>query len=328
MIVGSGVLGFAVLGITLTIVQLWLLNCLMAYSAYLGMTSGAFSIAYVAFIGLGAYAAAILATEYGASMPENIVAAGLLCAFVALVVVRPLERLSGVYLAIASVGIVALFQILLFNLDGLTKGATGIQDVPLSAGTWTLAATLVVVALLLRQLEHSDLGRAIRMTRLDPIVAVSLGVNVRRVRLWLFVASGFVGGVAGAVRAHYFGYVAPEAYSFDLVVLLLAMVVIGGIGSWIGPLVGAAIFTLLPEWLQGFGLWRDLVTGALLLVIVIATREGLVGAVRYGWYTFRRRLRHRTAKAPIEPAPLEWSQERTVTDTGAPEPRTLEPEEL
>lgn len=321
------------LGITLTIVQLWLLNSLLAYSAYLGMTSGSFSIAYVAFIGVGGYTAGILSTEHGWTFPQNLVVAPVLTAVVALILVRPLERLSGVYLAVASVGIVALFQVLLFNFEGLTKGASGIPRIPLSVGTWTLVTALALIALVLRQLERSDLGRAIRMTRLDPIVAVSLGVNVRRLRVWLFVASAFVGGIAGVMRAHYFGYVSPEAYSFDLVIILLAMVVIGGIGSWIGPLVGAAIFTLLPEWLQGFGLWRDLITGALLLLIVIATREGLVGAVRYGLYSLRRRLQHRgvgSAEA-LAVAPLDWSPEGAVTkaeDPAAPKPRTLEPEEL
>jgi branched-chain amino acid transport system permease protein len=323
-----------ILGITITIVQLWLLNCAMSYSAYLGMTSGAFSIAYVAFIGLGAYTAGILSTEHGFSIVENLLVAPVLCAIVALILVRPLERLSGVYLAVASVGIVALFQVLLYNLEGITKGAAGIPNIPLSVGTWALAVAVVVMAFLTRQLERSDLGRAIRMTRLDPIVAVSLGVNVRRTRLLLFVASAFVGGIAGVLRAHYFGYVSPESYSFDLVVLLLAMVVIGGIGSWIGPIVGAAIFTLLPEWLQSFGVWRDLVTGALLLIIVVLTREGLVGASRYGWYRLRRRMAYRDASVPAlagagAAAPLEWSQH---DDEAPPEPgpvsRRLDAEEF
>jgi branched-chain amino acid transport system permease protein len=296
------------------------------------MTSGSFSIAYVAFIGVGGYTAGILSTEHGFSFWENLAVAPFLTAFVALVLVRPLERLSGVYLAVASVGIVALFQVLLFNFSGLTKGAAGIPRIPLSVGTWHLAGVLAVVALVLRQLERSSIGRAIRMTRLDPIVAVSLGVNVRRLRVWLFVASAFAAGIAGVMRAHYFGYVSPEAYSFDLVIILLAMVVIGGIGSWIGPLVGAAIFTLLPEWLQDFGVWRDLVTGALLLLIVIATREGLVGAARFGWYSLQRRLRHRAAgEVPLAVVPLDWSQDGAVSrgdDAAAPAPKTLEPEEL
>jgi branched-chain amino acid transport system permease protein len=278
-----------ILGITITLVQIWLLNCLMAYSAYLGLISGAFSFAYVAFIGVGAYTAGILATQHGFPWWQNIIVAAAICGVAALVLVRPLERVSGIYLAIASVALVGLFQILLVNFSGLTKGASGIPGVPLTMTTTKLVIAVVLVALLLRQLERSDIGRAIRMTRADPIVAVSLGVNVRRLRVVLFVVSAIFAGFAGAMRAHYFGYVAPDVYSFDLVITLLAIVIIGGIGSWVGPLVGAAIFTMLPEWLQSFGEWRDFITGALLLVIVIVSREGITGAVKYAWYQLRRR---------------------------------------
>ena len=307
--------------VSLTLFELFLMNALMAYSAYLGMVSGAFSIAYVAFIGTGAYIAAILSTDHGFALIPNLVVAPVVCAAAALALVRPLERLSGIYLAIASVGIVALFQILLFNFDELTGGAEGVTNVPLSIEPWILVVAVVLVALVLRQVQRSDIGRAIRMARLDPIVAVSLGVNIRRLALWCFVASAFVGGIAGTLRAHYFGFVSPEVYGFELVVLLLAMVVVGGVGSWVGPLIGAAIFTLLPEWLAEFGAWRDVIVGALLLLIIIVTREGLTGAAAYGWYVLRRRQRVRTAAAEAaEPAvaPLEWSAEEG--------PAALEPE--
>jgi branched-chain amino acid transport system permease protein len=305
--------------LSLTLVQLFLLNSLMAYSAFLGMVSGAFSIAYVAFIGLGAYTTAILATDHGVPLVLNLVLAPLLCAAVALALVRPLERLSGIYLAIASVGMVALFQIVLFNFADITHGAEGIPGIPLDVKTWTLIVAVVVVALVLRQVQRSEVGRAIRMTRLDPIVAVSLGVNVRRLRVWLFVASAAAGGVAGVMRAHYFGFVSPEVYGFELVVILLAMVVVGGVGHWLGPLVGAAIFTLLPEWLQSLAEWRDVVIGGLLLLIIIITREGLTGAVQYGWYRLHRRYDiRRLAAAEPAVAPLAWS---------ADDPQTpLEPE--
>ena len=295
---------------SLTLLELFLMNALMAYAAYLGMVTGAFSIAYVAFIGVGAYAAAIFSTDYGWPMLANLFVAPVICAAAALALVRPLERLSGIYLAIASVGIVALFQILLFNFQELTGGAEGIRNVPLTVDPWMLILALVLIALVLRQVQRSDIGRAIRMARLDPIVAGSLGVNIRRLSLWMFVASAFLGGLAGVLRGHYFGFVSPEVYGFELVVILLAMVIVGGVGSWVGPIVGAAIFTVLPEWLAPFGEWRDVIVGALLLLIIIVTREGLTGAAAYGWYVLRRRYDVRRAAAQAaepEVAPLEWS---------------------
>jgi branched-chain amino acid transport system permease protein len=286
------------LGVTITLFQIYLLNVLMAYSAYLGLISGAFSFAYVAFIGVGAYTAGIMSAEHGRPWWQNIFVAMFFCAIAAIIMAGPLERVSGIYLAIASVALVGLFQVLLINLSGLTHGATGITNISLSMTTTKLVIAVIIFAILLRQLERSDVGRAIRMTRLDPIVAGSLGVNVRRLRVLLFIASAIAAGFAGAMRAHYFGYVGPDAYSFDLVITLLAIVIIGGIGSWIGPLVGAAIFTMLPEWLQGLGEWREFVTGALLLVIVIVTREGLVGAAKFGLYNLRRRREVGSAPGP------------------------------
>lgn len=282
-----------ILGIDQSIVELWLLNSLLAYSAYIVLTSGAFSFAYVAFIAVGAYTAGILATKHGGTLVEALIIAPIISGLVALVIARPLERLSGVYLAIVSVSLVGLVQVLLVNLDKLTNGPLGIAGIPLIIHTWELVLGVVLVALIMRQVERSNLGRAIRMTRLDPLVAGAMGVNVRRVRLWLFVASAVVAAIAGVLRGYYLGFIVPTDYGFDLVILLLAMVIIGGVGSWVGPLIGAAIFTLLPQWLQSFGDWRDVITGVLLLIIIIVSREGLASAIALQWHRQRARMARR-----------------------------------
>lgn len=284
-----------ILGLTDTLIELWLLNCLLAYSAYIVLNGGAFSFAYVAFIAIGAYTAGIVTVKEGGSTITALLVAPVIAAFVALLLARPLERLSGVYLAIVSISFVGLIQILAINLEDLTGGALGLAGVPLIVELWWLALTVIVVALVVRQIERSNLGRAIRMTRVDPLVAGAMGVNVRRVRLWLFVASAALGAAAGVIRAHYFGFVTPSDYGFNLVVLLLAMVIIGGVGSWVGPLIGAFIFTMLPEWLRSFGDWRDVVTGVLLLLIIIVSREGVAGAIRLQWHRQKRRLRGKPA---------------------------------
>jgi branched-chain amino acid transport system permease protein len=279
-----------ILGLTDTLIELWLLNCLLAYSAYVVLNGGSFSFAYVAFIAIGAYTAAIVIVKEGGSTVTAVLIAPVLCAVIALLLARPLERLSGVYLAIVSISFVGLIQVLLINLESLTGGALGMAGIPLIVEMWWLGIAVVVVALVVRQIERSNLGRAIRMTRVDPLVAGAMGVNVRRVRLWLFTGSAALAGVAGVIRAHYFGFVTPSEYGFNLVVLLLAMVIIGGVGSWVGPLIGAFIFTMLPEWLRSFGDWRDVVTGVLLLLIIIVSREGVAGTIRLQWHHQRRRL--------------------------------------
>jgi branched-chain amino acid transport system permease protein len=280
-----------IFGIEEATVQLWLLNCLMAYSAYLATTGGSFSFAYVAFIAIGAYTAGILTTQHGLVFWQVLIIAPLIAGAVAVVLARILERLSGIYLAIASVSLVGLLQGILINWTSLTGGPIGISGIPIEVHYWELFVGVAILALLMRQLQYSDLGRAIQMMRLDPLVAGSLGVNVPRTRLLLFIASAVVGAIAGVFSAQYYGFIAPPTYGFELIVQLLAMVVIGGLGSWVGVPIGAAIFTLLPRWLESFGAWTNLVTGALLLVIVILSREGIAGAVSQAWYRWRVRAR-------------------------------------
>jgi branched-chain amino acid transport system permease protein len=297
-----------------TLIELWLLNSMLAYSAYIVLTGGAFSFAYVAFIGIGAYTAGILTVKHGHSIVPGLIVAPILSSFIALVLVKPLERLSGVYLAIASISVVGIVQVLLVNWTTLTGGALGIAGIPLVLHTWHLALAVILIALMVRQLERSNLGRAIRMTRLDPIVAGTMGVNVRRVRMWLFIGSAVLGSEAGVLRAQYFGFVTPDDYGFSLVILLLAMVIIGGVGSWVGPVIGAAIFTLLPEWLRGLGDWQDLMTGVLLLIIIIFSREGVVGAVKTLWH---KRVLRRRGKVPPEALSFEMARPEEPASPGA-----------
>lgn len=289
------------LGINETTLALWLLNCMLAYSAFAVLTGGSFTLAYVAFVAVGAYTAGIGSVNHGWSLPEEMVVAPVIAGLASLVIARPLERLSGVYLSIASVGVVGLLQVLLLNFDGLTGGAIGISGVDPPVGLGLLGACVVILVLVLRQVQVSNLGRAIRMTRVDPLVAGAMGVNIGRLRLGLFVLSAVIGAEAGVLHAHYFGLVTPDDYGFTTVVQLLAMVIIGGVGSWAGPLIGAAVFTLLPEWLRSFGDWRDVVTGVLLLLIIVVSREGLVGAAKTQWH--RRHHRRVMAEGPLTEPP-------------------------
>lgn len=274
-------------GITQTVFDIWLINCLLAYSAYVVLNGGAFSFAYVAFIAIGAYSSAIGTVEHGLDPVVAVLCGIAVSVALAFLLVAVLSRLSGIYLAMATVSVVGLMQVLLVNLDDLTGGAAGIIGLP-EVTTTTLVIAVAVIALVLRQVQRSDAGLALRLTRVDPLVAGAMGVNVTRVRIWTFVASAVIGALAGALRADYFTLVTPSDYGFELVITLLAMVIVGGVGSWIGPLLGAAIFTLLPQWFSFFGSWNNLIVGAILVVIVIVSREGVVGTLQLYW----RRHRH------------------------------------
>ena len=300
-----------ILGIGGTVVELWLLNCILAYSAYAVLNGGTFSLATVAFVALGGYTAGIMAIHSGGPLVLQIVVAGVIAAVAGFAIARPLERVSGVYLALTSLSLVGLVQVLLTNFN-FTGGAVGLVSIPLDIHMWMLIVAVVVIALGARQVERSRVGRAIRMVRLDPVVAGSVGVNVRRVRVWLFVVSAVIGAVGGVLQAHYFGFVLPDNYGFDLVINLLAMVIVGGLGSWQGPLVGAAIFTIVPQWLLSFGDWSNAVLGLILLVVVIVTREGIVGTIRLEWHNRIKPLARRRGIVAEVPGPTDDPESASI----------------
>lgn len=298
-----------------TQLALLMMNALLAYSVYLVLSGGTFSLGYVAFIGLGMYTAALFATALSLGFWASLAAAAGIAAVAAYLLNKPLERLSGIYLAIATVSLVAVFRVVLINWRSLTKGALGIHGVPLVVD-WPhlLLATAIVIAALL-VVERSNVGRAIRMTRMDPMVASSMGVDVPRLQLGLFVFSSVLASVGGVMRAHYLGFAVPDEVGFGLLVRLLAMVLLGGVVHWSGPLVGAAFFTWLPELLKPLGAGREIANGLLLLVVIILLPNGIVGAIQ----DFRRRAG--SARATLRPSTESVEAQGPVPGAGQPTPR-------
>jgi branched-chain amino acid transport system permease protein len=287
---------FAVLGFdgtAQTLLELVLLNVLLAYSGYVVVAGGSFSLAFVAFIGLGAYTAAILSVDHSIGFLPALILAPILAAIGALVLAKPLERLSGVYLALVSVAAISVFRVCLLNFDSLTGGALGKSGIKPRIGSQELIVGAVIVVVVFALLYRSMVGRAMRLVRADPLVAASMGVNVRRLRLWLFVGSAALGAIGGVFRAYYTGFVVPGDYGFELLITLLAMVILGGVGHWTGPLIGAALWTLLPQWLDPLGLWREVATGFILLVIILLLPQGISGGVANLVHKGRRRLQSR-----------------------------------
>jgi ABC-type branched-subunit amino acid transport system ATPase component/ABC-type branched-subunit amino acid transport system permease subunit len=262
------------------LLDVFLLNALYAYSAYLGRLSGGFVLTYVGFIGLGAYAAAILDTRLGAPLQLSLLAAVLVCCLCAVLLARPLQRLAGVYLGIVSISFVGALQIIAVNWSSLTGGAFGVAGLNNVVQTPHLAVALVLVVLLIAVVDSSTAGLLLRLRIKDALLARTLGLRGPRVWALMFILSAALAGLAGGLRASWFGFVGPDDISFNQVVLILAMVILGGSEHWSGPLIGAAVFTVLPAALRGFGTWSDIATGLLLLVIVVGAPEGIAGRVR------------------------------------------------
>ena len=270
-----------VLGLHLsqTLLGLLLLNVLLAYSAYPVFALGRMNVSFVAFAGLGGYTAAILTQRYDTAW-WLAAAAGVAASIVAAVPLAVLlQRVRGIYLAIATLNLVLVVHVLALNLTDLTKGALGISGLPVEVGSGWLAIACGVVILAAFLFHHSDRGLGVRVQQTDQFLAISVGVNVRSNIGMLFVASSALGGLYGALSVYWYGLAIPDTYSLTIVILAIAMVTLGGTGEWLGPLAGAVFFTIVPEWLRSTGIWRDVVVGAVLLAVILVFPEGIVGWV-------------------------------------------------
>jgi branched-chain amino acid transport system permease protein len=270
---------FLGLHVTSTLVGVFLLNVLLAYSAYPVYALGRMNMSFIAFAGVGGYAAAILQQRYGVAPGLAIVLAAALSASAAVPIGALLGRVRGVYLAIATVNLVGAFQIAAQNLESLTGGATGLLGLPVVSTPEIIGVATLAVVVLFWLFSRSRTGHAVRIQRRDPLLAESVGVNTNMNVSALFVASAALAGLQGGLTVFWYGFVNPDAYSFQVLVLVVAMVVVGGTGHWLGPLVGAAFFTILPEWFRFAGVMTDVFVGCVLLLVVLFFQEGIVGTI-------------------------------------------------
>jgi branched-chain amino acid transport system permease protein len=251
------------------------LNALLAWSMQISLRYGVFSVATVAFQALGAYGSAIVTLKYHAAFPLALVA-GCVCGGVAaLLLLYPVHRLRGLYLAISTLAMVIVVQVALRALP-ITGGALGLFGIPLETQIWQLILAVVCVAILLAMLERSRTGRALAAVGEDEIAATASGVNVGRYRALAFMLSAVLGGLAGGFDAHLNSFIGPDSYGLPAVVVIISMVVLGGLGRWQGPLIGAILLTALPEILRPLAAWRDVVSGAVLVLVIVYLPRGLV----------------------------------------------------
>jgi branched-chain amino acid transport system permease protein len=252
--------------------------------------SGQISLGHAAFFGLGAYGSAVLSTSGGvpplAALP--LVAAG--NALVAALVGLPALRLRGHYLAMATLGFNYVVHILFVQWDAVTGGPSGLWGVPpLALGGITVSGdvrwhyliwgvAMASLALCLN-LVRSGVGRGLFALAQDEVAAESFGVPVGRSKVQVFVLSAVMASVAGSLYAYYFGYVNPDSFTVFASLEMVIMVVVGGIGSVWGTLVGASFVTLLPHLLGPFEDGRTLVHGLILVVILVLLPEGLVTGI-------------------------------------------------
>lgn len=249
--------------------------------------AGQISLGHAAFFGLGAYGSAIGTATFGLSpWPTMLLVAGLV-ALVALLVGIPALRLSGHYLAMATLGLNYVLHTILLQWDAVTGGPSGFSGIPaLALGRFEFASELrlhyllwggtLLALLLCLNLVRSGVGRGLAALAGDEIAAAALGVDTRTAKVKVFVLSAVLASLAGSLFAHCYAFVSPDSFNIFVSADLVIMVVIGGMGSVWGSLFGAALITILPEWLDLFENYKDFVHGGILVLVLIFLPQGLV----------------------------------------------------
>ena len=249
-------------------------NAMLALSIYITLSCGLLSLANAAFMGIGAYAASLVTMHTGLPFGVALALAGLLPALVALIIGIPTLRLSGVYLAMATLGFGEVVRVIILNLD-FTGGPMGINGIPQKTEFWHILLLLGATLYLLARLRRSKLGRAFEAIKEDDTAARLMGIDVASCKLLAFVIGAVIAGVAGGLNAHYTFTIGPGNYAFENAVDILTMAVFGGTSNLIGPTIGATILTLLPEVLRGFKDFRLAANGLILVLVILYLPKGI-----------------------------------------------------
>jgi branched-chain amino acid transport system permease protein len=225
---------------------------------------------------IGAYTSGIVALRFGTPSPVGIGLGVIISLLVGLALVYPVLRLKGHYLAIATLSFGAIVQALALNLDAVTNGPAGLIGIPTTVRAWHLVLVLVGILYVAWIIQASRTGRAWDAIRTDVSAARAMGINVERYRLMAFLISTALAALAGGLWAHVNRVIVPFEFGFAQLTLALVNTLLGGISNPFGPVLGAVIVSTMPDWFTAFEQYREMIIGALLVLIVIYLPNGLV----------------------------------------------------
>lgn len=285
------------------------INAILVVS--MGLTNGftgVFSLGHVGFVAVGAYVSGVLAlpasakAAYLPNLPgwigalnlgffSSTIVAGLICVALAFLVGRPLMRLSGHFVSVATLGFLIIVNVVLINADDYTRGARTFTGVPLETTLPWAIGWLFVTLVVLARIVYSPKGRAWRAVREDTIAAQAIGIDVLPMRLSAFVIGAFFAGVGGSLYGHYIGSFSPASFYFAYTFSLISMLVIGGMESMTGAVAGVVLVSLLSELLRnlerGFDLGfvafpplygaSQIALGVIFILIMIFRPSGVAG---------------------------------------------------
>ena len=316
----EGLFGFGVPPYYARVIMLAGINVILAVSLNLitGFT-GQFSIGHAGFMAVGAYTSAYLTVYYAQAWERSlgamlgtslahalifllaILMGALVAALAGLVVGIPSLRLRGDYLAIVTLGFAEIIRIVILNIDQV-GGATGFTVPGYTNFLW-VGAFAVITIIIVYNIVHSDIGRALVSIREDELAAEAMGINTTRYKVLSFVISSALAGMAGVLFGHYTQFLSTNDFQFIRSFEIIIMIVLGGMGSLTGAVFGAIVITLLPELLRrlpgDFSQYRLVVYSALLIIIMLTRPQGILGTREFGLSWLKRAQRRPEGDAPV-----------------------------
>jgi branched-chain amino acid transport system permease protein len=257
-----------------------------ALSVYIILATGQLSLGNAGFMGIGAYAASWLTVEVGMPLTPALIIAALFAGLIGIIIGFPALRLKGIYLAMATLGFGEMVRSFLLNFDtmGGSGGFSGMAHVSVTY-IWLWAGGILLLVMLL---EHSRLWLELRAVHDDETAASLVGLNTTATKIGAFGFGAAVAAIAGGLFAHHHVYIEPANFGFDRSIEFVLAVILGGSTVAPGAIIGAALLVMLPEMLRFLSDWRLAAFGALLIVMLLIRRQGIVDRNLFRLFTLRR----------------------------------------
>jgi branched-chain amino acid transport system permease protein len=266
------------------------INSILALSLYITALAGQLSVGHAAFMGIGAYTSALLMTKLGWPFFLTTTCGALVGGFFGFCIGLPTLRLRDLYLAIATLAFNIIWVVLVMNIEAF-GGALGIFNVPKETNNTIVYVSLAVLLLFFHRLKDSRLGRAFRAIEENEEAARAMGVNAVYYKVYAFTLGALLAAYAGALYAHFVTFISPHDFEVDRSIEILLFVVLGGAQTFLGPIIGAGLLTLAPEFLRFLAEYRLLVYGLMFVVIMLIRHEGLIEEDTFSWKRWSQILR-------------------------------------
>lgn len=251
--------------------------------------TGQFSIGHAGFLAVGAYAGAVMTVKLGFTFPVALVAGTLAAGFLGFLIGLPTLRLDGDYLAIATLGLGEIIRICILNIDYI-GGASGLMGIP-RLTTFTITFWLMIgVLFFIKNFKNSAHGRACLAIRENEIAADTMGIDTTKYKVMAFTLGAAFAGTAGVLFSHYFFIAHPASFTFLRSFDILTMVVLGGLGSLTGSVVGAILLTFISAALADFPEWRMIIYSLAMIILMLYRPQGLLGNKEISGWIFGKLL--------------------------------------